>query len=141
MSAKEQVYEGSCQCRRVRYRVVGPWGAVNHCHCTDCQKMHGAAFATYVQTTRARLTWIKGKKQLQMHQVESGTQKWFCRTCGSIILNGSEQEPQRVWMAVGTLDTPLEVKDQCHIFVRSKAPWYEIRDGLPQHATFSDSEA
>ncbi len=40
MSGKERAYEGSCQCGRVRCKVVGPWGAMNRCHCTDCQKMH-----------------------------------------------------------------------------------------------------
>ncbi|MFP5338408.1 MAG: hypothetical protein ACLGIW_07950, partial [Gammaproteobacteria bacterium] len=29
--------------------------------------------------------------------------------------------------------SPLPVPPQSHIYVGSKADWYEIRDGLPQH--------
>jgi hypothetical protein len=39
-------------------------------------------------------------------------------------------------VTAATLDTRIEQKPVAHIFVRSKVPWYEIRDGLPQHAAY-----
>ena len=57
------------------------------------------------------------------------------------ILSDGEDEPDTVYVAAGTLDTPLEVKFKAHhIFVRSRASWYEIQDGLPQYATYEESE-
>ncbi|MEE9231589.1 MAG: GFA family protein [Acidobacteriota bacterium] len=142
MTASEKVYEGSCHCGRVRYRVTGPWGPMNHCHCTDCQKVHGAAFATYVQIPRERFTYLQGEDQLRTHQAEAGTQRSFCRTCGAKITSGSAEEPASLWVAVATLDTPLDQKLECdHIFVRSKAPWYDIHDDLPQHQTYAEPDA
>ena len=34
---------------------------------------------------------------------------------------------------LGTLDTPLGQGPQAHIYVDSKADWWEIRDDLPQY--------
>ena len=138
MSAYKQIYEGACLCGRVRYRAVGPWGVMEHCHCTDCRKGHGAAFATYIQLPRARFTLLRGEEQLHVYEAESGAKRSFCRTCESCMMSHGDSEPESVYVAAGTLDTLLEEKAQFHIFVRSKAPWYEIRDGLPQHATYPD---
>ncbi len=140
MSAKEQIYEGSCLCGRVRYRATGPLGDLGHCHCTDCQKSCGAAFGTYVAVLRERFTFVQGEKDLQAYQAESGTRRLFCRTCGSKITAESDKW-EAIYVLAGTLDTPLEQKPTVHIWVRSKVPWYEIRDGLVQHATDPDSES
>ncbi len=35
---------------------------------------------------------------------------------------------------IGTLNTPLPQAPAAHIFVGSKAEWFGIHDGLPQHA-------
>ena len=37
-------------------------------------------------------------------------------------------------VALGVLDDDPGIRVPCHIFVASKAPWFEITDGLPQHA-------
>jgi hypothetical protein len=34
-----------------------------------------------------------------------------------------------------TLDADPGIKAVCHIFVGSKAPWFEIRDAWPQYET------
>ena len=139
MSAKEPVYDGSCLCGRVRYRAVGPWGFMEHCHCTDCRKSHGAAFATYIQLPRARFTLLRGEDQLHVYEAESGAKRSFCRTCGSCITSHADSEPESVYVAAGTLDTPPVPSSEIHIFVRSKAPWYEIKDAHPQHSTYPET--
>ncbi len=138
MSANEQVYEGSCLCGRVRYRAIGPLGELGHCHCTDCRKSHGAAFASYVEVPWKRFTIVQGENQIQAYQAKSGTRRLFCQTCGTNITAQSDKW-EAIYVAAGTLDTRLEQKPLYHIWVRSKAPWYEIRDGLPQHATDPES--
>jgi hypothetical protein len=37
---------------------------------------------------------------------------------------------------MGTLDDDPGLLPSCHVFVRSKAPWYEIKDELPQFDAF-----
>jgi hypothetical protein len=60
----------------------------------------------------------------------------FCRTCGSSITSWGEQDRDFIYPAAATLDTPLERRPDYHIFVRSKVPWLDIDDGLPQHAGY-----
>jgi hypothetical protein len=43
--------------------------------------------------------------------------------------------PDELGLALGTLDDDPRVKPQFHVHVASKAPWYEITDGLPQFDT------
>ncbi len=140
MVATEQVLEGSCHCGRVRYRAVAPFGEMANCHCTDCRKSHGAAFATYIEVPRERFSYVQGEGELHSFQAESGLQRYFCRNCGSIIWNGSSNPPEAYWITAGTLDTPLDRKPDAHIFVRSKVPWYDIKDDLPQHQAYPATE-
>lgn len=53
---------------------------------------------------------------------------------GSPIIATRENAPETVRLRIGTLDTPIETKTSGHIFVGSKAEWYEIHDDAPQYA-------
>lgn len=57
-----------------------------------------------------------------------------CRMCGATLQFLTEKRPGMVDLAVGTLDDDPGVKPAHHIFVGSKAPWFDITDGLPQYA-------
>jgi hypothetical protein len=138
MERTQDVHEGSCCCGRVRYRMQGPFGTFSHCHCTDCRKTHGAAFATYIGVERARFGFLSGEGELAGHVTDTGTRRNFCRRCGSTLTCTVTSEPDAVYVATGTLDTPLLLKPEYHIYVRSKVPWIEILDGLPQHQAFAD---
>ncbi len=140
MPGSEPVFEGSCLCGGVRYRIAGLPGEMWHCHCTDCRKTHGAAFGTSVQVDRGRFSVVAGEDLLRTYEAESGTRRRFCGTCGSKISCTITSEPDSVYVMAATLDTRLEAKAVAHIFVRSKVPWYEIRDGLPRHATYPGRE-
>ena len=61
----------------------------------------------------------------------SGWGVWRCRTCGSplpMLMPGGGA----YWVPAGLLDGDPGVPVAGHIFVASRAPWDEIRDGLPQ---------
>lgn len=138
MEKKEEIHEGSCCCGRVRFRMQGPYDTFSHCHCTDCRKTHGAAFASYIGVRRARFAFLKGENEVGGFATETGTRRSFCRHCGSTLTCTLPSEPDEVYAAAGTLDTPLLHKPEYHIFVRSKVPWIEIHDGLPQHMKFAE---
>jgi hypothetical protein len=134
MNADEQLFEGSCLCGQVRYRAIGPFVDMLHCHCTDCQKCHGGAFMTGVGVKPGQFTIVQGQDRLQMFQAESGTRRSFCRTCGSKVKVENDRWKE-TYVPAGTFDTPLKQRPDLHMYVRSKVPWFEIQDGLPQHAT------
>lgn len=140
MSTAEETLEGSCLCGRVRYRVRGPLGAMSNCHCTDCRKSHGAAFATYADAPRTHFTFLAGEDQLETYRAGSGTKRSFCRICGSTLVCFSDDDPATIEIAAGALDTPLHRRPEYHIFVRSRVPWYEIRDDRPQHQAYPEKK-
>ncbi len=130
-----RVYDGSCLCGEVRYRVAGPFERMTHCHCTDCRKAHAAAFATFVTVSRRRFALLAGEDLLRRHTAASASVRSFCGGCGSILTWEAPRESGTIDVAAATFDTPLERTADHHLFVRSKVPWFEILDGLPQHAT------
>ena len=138
MTGTEEVHEGSCCCGRVRFRVTGPFGTFSHCHCTDCRKSHGAAFASYLGVARARFSFLKGEGEVAGFTTKTGTRREFCRHCGSSLTASVSSEPENVYVAAGAFDTPLRLKPEHHIFIRSKVPWLDLHDGLPQHREFAD---
>ncbi len=130
-------FEGSCLCRKVRFRAIGPFGKMGNCHCSDCQKAHGAAFATFIAVPRERFSFLQGEKRLGRHRAATGAVRSFCRKCGSILIWEEESDPDTVSLVAALLDAPpAGMRPEYHIFVRSKAPWYEIRDGMPEHQAY-----
>ena len=134
-SPAEPPHRGSCLCGRVRYEVTGRLGVMDTCHCTDCRKSHAAAFVAYIEVLWRDFRFVQGKENLTTHAASSGTKRSFCSTCGSIVINWSGEDAIGLGIPAGTLDTPIDVKPAYHTFVRSKAPWYDILDGLPQYPT------
>jgi hypothetical protein len=69
------------------------------------------------------------------HRTSSrGVTRTFCRQCGSNLQFISDKRPSTLAIALGTLDDDPGIQASLHIFVASKAPWFEITDALPQHA-------
>ena len=55
----------------------------------------------------------------------------MCRHCGS-LLYAVVREGTFVHVAMGTLVDAPAIRPSMHVFVGSKAPWYEIADDLPR---------
>ena len=125
---------GSCLCAKVRYEIRGGVSHVTHCHCSMCRKAHGAAFATYGRVQRSDFVLTHGAHDIASYQSSPGVVRSFCRHCGSTLQFISDKRPSTLSVALGTLDDDPRVETSTHIFVSSKAPWFQITDGRPQHA-------
>ncbi len=127
-------YDGSCLCGAVRYRLHQAIKAVSHCHCGQCRKSHGAAFASYGSVRRAALEWLGGQDQLRAYRSSPTVLREFCGVCGSSLFwsNSTGDFPDWVSVALGTLDSELVAARQQHIHVDSKACWLDITDTWPQ---------
>ncbi len=140
MNDTDAAFEGSCLCGEVCYRAIGPLGRMGHCHCVDCRKAHGAAFATFVDVAHERFVTLRGEDRIRRHRARSGSVRAFCSDCGSLLTWERDEDPGTVSVAVGTFDMPPDRAPEYHIFVRSKLPWLEINDGLPQFAAYQEPE-
>lgn len=129
------IQTGSCLCGEVRYEIRGPLTSVLNCHCTMCRKAHGAAFRTRASVDASEFVWLAGEELLTAYESSPGQFRTFCSCCGSNMITRFADNPAIYGFPLGTLDTDPGIKPECHVFVREKAPWIEIRDGLPQHET------
>jgi hypothetical protein len=121
---------GSCLCGVVSYEITGSLGATGHCHCSMCRKSHGAAFVTWASVNPDRFRWTSGVEFVEGYESSPGKERCFCKKCGSpLVITDSGKTTEVV---LGTVDGDPGVRPGEHIFVGSKAPWYEIADALPQ---------
>lgn len=118
------MFEGSCLCGEVKYKLLSEPTKVTHCHCTMCQKQHGAAFATYASLLKSDLVYTSGLAGLVEYNSSGTIKRKFCKVCGSNIeWSGSNKYPDWVSIAIGTLDTTYKPKKVVDIYNDTKACW------------------
>lgn len=124
---------GSCLCGAVAWEQSTPPERMGNCHCSRCRKLRGAAFSTQVFAAHDDFRWIRGKDQVQEFQLPGAAfyGNSFCRTCASPVPRDFAEAPM-VLIPAGPLDDDPVARPQAHIYVASKAAWYEIADDLPQ---------
>jgi hypothetical protein len=127
--------KGSCLCSRVRYEIDGPLDGAMNCHCSMCRKAHGAAFASFAAAPASKFRWLAGTEKIRRFESSPGALRPFCSHCGSTVPMAGEGWP-RVFIPVGLLDGDPKLGPLPHIFVGSKAAWYEIPDTAPQHTAY-----
>lgn len=131
--AREGVLRGSCLCGEIAFEVEGPIGVVHNCHCSRCRKARAAAHTTNGFTTADRARFVRGQERVVRYRVPGARvfAHVFCGVCGSgTLMLGKERN--RAGIPFGSLDDDPGHGAQRHIFVASKAPWYEIADDLPR---------
>ena len=123
--------QGSCLCGGIRFEV-DEVALITTCHCSKCRKSRGSAFSATASVRIEDFRYLAGEELVQV--MESTTETYtpsFCRTCGSPapwVLT----ERGLVGIPAGLLDDDPAVRPALHMFVESKAPWWEITDDLPR---------
>ena len=126
-------YSGKCMCESVSYEIDGELGPVVNCHCLKCRRWHNAAFRTRTAVKSRDFHWLKGEECLGRAHSSENVVKVFCKKCGSNLISILENDPNTIGVPVGALEGADDIKPCMHIFVGSKAPWYDITDNLPQY--------
>ena len=123
---------GQCLCRSIRFEIDGRLGPIVYCHCSMCRKAQGAAFRSRAKVRAADFRFVSGEELLTFFASSPGTQRGFCRVCGSPIFSHRSDSPSELRLRFGTFDADPGVRPAFHFAVESKAPWHEITDGLPR---------
>lgn len=127
------IHKGRCLCGRVAYEIHGELTDVLNCHCSMCRKLHASAFRTRAKVATSAWKTVQGEGFIKFYESSPGEHKGFCSECGSSLFTRFDQQPEVLGFPLGTLDTDPGVKPARHVFVGSKAPWYDIADDLPQY--------
>lgn len=133
--------EGGCACGAVRYRLkTGPM-FVNCCHCRDCQRQTGGAFAinALIETDRIE---VRGEMVSACMPTDSGRPHdlWRCAACGTTLWSDYGRRRVMSFLRVATLDDPTALTPDAHIFTRTRLPWVEVT-GAPAFEVYYDMAA
>jgi hypothetical protein len=130
-----EAVRGGCLCGAVAYETPRPLaGPIVLCHCGRCRRARAAAHNANVFVELERFRWLRGAEKVEQFKVpeaERYTQA-FCRDCGSKV----PALRMRAVIPAGSFDDDPGVRPGMHIFVDSKAPWFEIHDDLPRYAEY-----
>lgn len=133
---------GSCFCGLVRYRLETAPLFVHCCHCTDCQKQTGSAFAINALIEKGRVTLLSGEPEAVEMKTDSGTPHdiYRCPHCKCAVWSDYSRRRVMVFVRVATLDTPSALPPDVHIYTRSKLDWVVLPDGARAFAEYYDME-
>jgi hypothetical protein len=126
---------GRCQCAAVRYEVADEFCYAENCHCSQCRAATGSAFKPFAGIEREKLRVTEGADNLLVFGTDDANDT-RCATCGSFLFS-VVRDGAYVHVAMGSLVDVPTIRPTEHIFVGSKAPWFEITDDLPQFEEYA----
>ena len=125
-----RVLQGRCGCGAVQYEVADEFRYAANCHCSRCRAATGSAFKPFAGIERDKLTVTEGGDRLSVFGEET-LNDTRCAECGSLLYS-VVRDGEYVHVALGSLVDEPSIRPTGHIYVGSKAPWFEITDDLPQ---------
>jgi hypothetical protein len=135
-----QKLSGGCACGAVRYQGEADPVAMFNCHCRDCQRASGSAYAAVVLVPKAAIQ-INGEPRYHRIIADSGSgiERGFCPNCGSQVLLLAEHNPDVLILQAGCLDDPSVHRPARDIFTASAQPWDHMDPSIPKFATTSSA--
>lgn len=115
---------GGCHCGAIRYELSAPPLMIYNCHCTNCQKISGGAFATSATIPEAAFKVTKGLPKRIEWKSDAGNTRYglFCGDCGSRIVHGQVPPIGFLSLRAGTFDDTSWVESTGDIWTKSAQP-------------------
>jgi hypothetical protein len=130
--------EAACHCGQLRLEVAGDPFVVSICHCLDCQRRSGSAFAMQaafrpdqVQVVGrysgyARISDESDRKEHVFH---------FCPDCGSTVFYTEPTEPDLVVVSVGSFADPSFPPPTESGYELRRHPWVRLPDTIERRGS------
>ena len=119
---------GRCICGAVAFEVDGPLRDVVLCHCTECRRWAGHAWAaTDALLADVDFTEERGLRWIDSPDSEYDARRGFCAECGSSLfwqIPGAE----KLSIAAGCLDAPTGIRTIGQIWTESAGDYYEVSE-------------
>ena len=140
-SASKDDLAGGCACGAVRYRLRAMPMFVHCCHCRDCQRQTGSAFVINALIETDRIELVAGEPRPVAVPTDSGRPHriFRCPTCAAAVWSEYGGRAALRFVRVGTLDEPMALPPDVHIYTRSKLPWVRLPEEVPAFEAYYDS--
>ena len=129
------VRTATCRCGQLSATCTGEPVRVSVCHCYDCQKRSGSAFAAKGQFVVAAVT-LRGKAKCYEHMTGSGNTAdfYFCPTCGSTLWFQARPHNDLISIPIGNFADHDFPAPRFSIYEERKHPWVTIDgDNIEHH--------
>ena len=133
-------HNASCRCGQLRATVTGDPVRVSVCHCLNCKKRSGSAFAAQARWPAEQVR-IDGQSKSFKKVADSGN--WamfhFCPECGSDVYyrnDGPSVEAKLanlVAIPLGAFDDPFPFTPAFSVWEERKHDWVEISGEGVEH--------
>ena len=122
----------SCRCGQLRATVTGEPVRVSVCHCLNCKKRSGSAFAVQARWPKDQVR-IDGRSKTFVMVADSGNRGTFhfCPECGSDVFYEIDG---LVAIPVGAFDDPWFARPLFSVWEKRKHDWVEILGPDVEHA-------
>ncbi len=122
----------ACSCGRLSLVATGEPVRVSVCHCRDCQRRSGSAFAAQARFPEAAVT-IAGEARRFRRVSDAGNAAdfFFCPECGTTLYYRAPADSDLVAVAIGCFDAPDLPAPAYSVYELRKHRWVEIvGDGI-----------
>jgi hypothetical protein len=118
---------GSCLCGQVTYSANAEPAFVGVCHCKNCQRHSGTAFALVVGVPSSAMS-LHGRLSTYRDTGESGrvVLRNFCPECGSAVTTEPAVMSGMTLIKAGTLDDTSWIDPKVHVYCDSAQKWTSI---------------
>jgi len=129
--------KGKCLCGSISFYFTEFKEGISLCHCSNCRRRTGSAYAATMIAMADGFNWISGKEKLKTYRSPTGATTTFCSDCGSQVpdaepIEGIFESPIYP-VPVGTLEDDPSMFVREHIYVGSKAHWETIGGDAQQY--------
>lgn len=134
---------GGCACGDIRYELTSAPMFVHCCHCLDCQRQTGSAFAINALIETDRIRVLAGAPEPVGVPTDSGRPHdiYRCQRCRTALWSDYGKRPYLRFVRAGTLDDPGLLQPDVHIYTRSKLPWVTLPAGVPAFPEYYELKA
>lgn len=125
----------SCRCGQLRATVTGEPVRVSVCHCLNCKKRSGSAFAVQARWPAEQVI-IEGRSSSFKKVSDSGN--WatfhFCPDCGSDVhYDNNGKFDGQIAIPLGAFDDPFFLSPKFSVWEERKHDWLEITGDDVEH--------
>ena len=126
----------TCRCGQLCAVCEGEPVRVSVCHCLECQKRSGSAFATQARWPDDRVT-LSGRYSEWERVADSGhrARYRFCPDCGSTLAYTIEGWPGVIAIPVGNFADPDFPAPRFSVYEHRKHAWVEVLGDDVEHSS------
>lgn len=130
-------HTASCRCGELRATVTGEPVRVSVCHCLNCKKRSGSAFAVQARWPEKQVN-IEGQSKSWVIVADSGNPATFhfCPECGSDVYYEIDGKfDGLIAIPLGAFDDPYFISPAFSVWEDRKHEWVEISGEGVEHTS------